>query len=83
MLKVCMLAADVGFVPIYRVGDSTKSEIKSKIVETSTEAMVDNTEEILIETLPGRVCNFDDNVNDSGAILVGRVGGGTKMAFDG
>ena len=73
----------VGPVTICGVGGGTKGEVEGKIVEASTEATVDDAEEVLTGASPGGVGNADDNANDSGAVPVGRVGGGTKVVVDG
>ena len=73
----------MGLVPVCGVGSCKIAVVEDKIVEASTGAWVGGAKEVLTGASPGGVGDADDNANDSGAVPVGRVGGGTDLVVDG
>lgn len=78
-----MYIVGVDSMPVYGVGGNTKVRLESKIVEASTEAWLSDIKEVLTRALPSGVNNADDNVNDSDAMPVGRVGNGIELVVSG
>ena len=73
----------MGLVPICGVSSCKITVVEDKIVEASTGAWVGSAKEVLTRASLGRVGDIDDNANNSGAVPVGRVGGGTNLVVNG
>lgn len=73
---------NIGFVNIYKISGSIKDEFEGKIVEPSTEVIVDDVEEVLTEALPNGVRNADNNVNDFSTMPIGQISDAIKIIVD-
>lgn len=80
--KGCIYTADIDLVIICRVDRSIKGEVKSKIIEASIKATVDDTKKILTRALPGGVGNADNNVNNFDIMPICWVRVSIKMVVD-
>ena len=73
----------MGLIPVCRVGSCKTAVVEDKIIEASTGAWVDSAKKVLTGVLLGRVGDTDNKANNSGAVRIGWVGGGTDLVVDG